>query len=89
MRRNPPRIPPDTDPEAWQVQMAAIAARTPAERLTEWKALNDGVNAMQERAIRRRYPEYSDAHVRFALLRARYGDDIVAEAWPEAPPTRR
>lgn len=81
--RNPPAIPADTTPEAWHIQMAAIARRSPAERMEEWAALNDAVAKMEADAVRRRHPEYDDRQVFLALVRRRYGDVLAGAAWPD------
>jgi hypothetical protein len=83
--RNPPAIPADTTEEVWRLQMAAIARRTPAERLEEWVELNRAVARMEADGIRRRHPDYDDHHVLLAAARLRYGDDLVREAWPNDP----
>ena len=35
--------------------------------------------------IRHRNPDYSDAEVRWALLRLTLGDDLFSRAYPDAP----
>jgi hypothetical protein len=67
------------------MQMAAIASRTSAERMAEWEALNEAVAVMEEGAVRRRHPEYSDREVFLALVRHRYGDELFQSAWPGEP----
>lgn len=83
--RNPPVVPADTSPEVWRVQMAAIAARPPESRIAEWEALNRAMAQMEEDGVRRRHPEYDDHDVHVALVRLRYGDDLVKGAWPDEP----
>lgn len=81
---NPGAIPADTSPQVWRRQMAAIARRSPAERLEEWAQLNRGVERMAEQAVRRRHPGYDDRQVFLALVRRRYGDELALEVWPDA-----
>lgn len=81
---NPATIPPDTSPEVWRRQMAAIAQRTIGERLDEWAQLNRGVASMAKQAVCRRHPDYDDRQVFLALVRRLYGDDLALEVWPDA-----
>lgn len=65
--------------------MAAIAATPIPERIARWEAFNRAGAEMEEAAVRRRHPEYSDHDVHLALVRRRYGDDLVRGAWPDEP----
>jgi hypothetical protein len=65
--------------------MDAIAARSVEDRLEEWAALNQAVAQMEADAVRRRHPECSDRQVFLALVRKRYGNDLVGGAWPDEP----
>jgi hypothetical protein len=65
--------------------MAAIAARTHAERMADFEALNAEVARLEAAAVRRRHPDYSDHEVLRALVRLRYGDDLAAAAYPGLP----
>jgi hypothetical protein len=65
--------------------MAAIAARSPESRLDEWAELNRAVSKMEADGIRRRHPEYDDHQLLRAQARLRYGDVLVAAAWPDEP----
>lgn len=67
------------------MQMDAIAARSQEEHIAEWEALNRAVAQMEEAAVRRRHPDYDDQDVHLALVRLRYGDDLVKGAWPDEP----
>lgn len=82
--KNPPIVPADTAPEAWRVQMDAIARRSVADRLAEWESLNAAVLEMEVAAVRRRHPDYDDRKVFLALTRRRYGDALAIAAWPDA-----
>lgn len=62
--------------------MQAIAARSIDERLEEWAAFNREFVRAEAAGIRRRHPDYDDRRVFLALVRHRYGDDLVRAAWP-------
>ena len=62
--------------------MQAIAARSVAERLEEWAALNRELCRMEAAGIRRRHPDYDEREVFLALVRIRYADEVVRAAWP-------
>jgi len=38
-----------------------------------------------EAGIRARHPDYGDEQVTWALRRLRLGDDLLRQAWPDAP----
>ncbi|MFM7253319.1 MAG: hypothetical protein ACKO27_09695 [Ilumatobacteraceae bacterium] len=78
MSENPPVVPADTTPEAWRVQMRAMAALTPQQRLALWADLNEQVAAMEEAAVRRQHPELDDLGVGLELIRRRHGDALAA-----------
>lgn len=63
--------------------MAAIAARSVAERLAEWEAFNAEMSRLEADGVRRRHPDYTDDEVLRALVRHRYGDALVVGAWPD------
>lgn len=65
--------------------MDAIAARTVAERFSEWEQLNHEIARMEADGIRRRHPGYDDQQVLLAAARLRYGDELVRAAWPGEP----
>ncbi len=76
-------MPQDTSVNVWRRQMAAIAARTPVERLAEWEQLNTAAAAMEVSAVRRRHPGYTDREVTLALMRLHHGDELVRAACPD------
>lgn len=80
---NPPVVPPDTSPEVWRMQMAAIARRSMADRLREHEALNNWADQAEEAGVRRRHPDYTDRQVMLAQARMRYGDELVLKVWPD------
>ncbi len=65
--------------------MAAIGARTPQQRLIEWEHLNRAAAKMEADAVRRRHPEYTERQVVIAVMRLRYGDELVGAACPGEP----
>jgi RNA 3'-terminal phosphate cyclase len=73
----PPVIPADTDAATWWMQMQIRARQTPNERLAIWAETNHAFGVMQEQAVRRKHPEYTDREVFWAVLRARHGDAFV------------
>lgn len=83
MSSNPPAIPADTTPEAWRLQMDAVARRSVEERLTEWGALNRAGAKMEADGVRRQHPEFTEREVFLTLVRRRYGDDLAVKIWPD------
>ena len=68
----------------WRRQMDSIRARTVTERLEEWRQLNEAGATMEEEAVRRRHPDYSDREVFLALVVSRYGEELAHEVWPDS-----
>ncbi|WP_419925368.1 hypothetical protein [Candidatus Poriferisocius sp.] len=64
--------------------MDAIRARTVPERLEEWRQLNEAGAIMEEEAVRRRHPDYSDREVFLALVVTRYGEELAHQVWPDS-----
>ena len=64
--------------------MDAIRARSVPERLEEWRQLNEAGIKMEEAAIRRRHPDYTDRQVFLALVVAHYGKELAGEVWPDS-----
>ncbi len=84
-RRNPPAVPADTTPEAWRVQMRAIANLSVQERLALWEACNEAATQAEERVVLRLHPTYTDRQVMLARARMRYGDELTTKVWPDEP----
>ncbi|MBP9066635.1 MAG: hypothetical protein KBF84_11185 [Candidatus Microthrix sp.] len=84
-RRNPPAVPADTTPEAWRVQMRAIANLSVQERLALWEACNEAATKAEERVVLRRHPTCTDRQVMPARARRHYGDQLVGKVWPDEP----
>jgi hypothetical protein len=80
---NPPAISADTDPASWRIQMSAIAARTPQQRLDEWAQLNVALADMEMAALRRRRPDLNDRMLLVLAARTRYGKELTDVVWPE------
>jgi hypothetical protein len=62
--------------------MDAIAARSIDERLEEWAEFNRAFARAEADGIRHRHRDHDDRQVFLALVRHRYGDDLVRAAWP-------
>lgn len=82
MRTNPPAIPADTTPEAWAIHCAANRARTREDNRCLLNELMQATDEMEERAIRRQYPQYSDAQVQLEIVRRRHGEDAARNSAP-------
>jgi hypothetical protein len=75
--KQPSVIPADTDAATWWKQMQIRAKQTPNERLAIWAETNHAFEVMQEQAVHRRHPEYTDRELFWALLRIRHGDAYI------------
>jgi hypothetical protein len=73
----------DTSPDADAVQVEAYRRMGGTGRVQVMFRLCEMARQAAEAGIRRRHPEYDDAHVRLALARLLYGDDLVRHAWPD------
>ncbi len=65
--------------------MAAIAARTLAERRAEWEALNEGVTKMEADGVRRCHRTTPNVKCSLAIVRHRHREETCAAAWPGGP----
>jgi hypothetical protein len=72
----------DTTPEADTVQVEVYRRMGGTQRAQVMFRLCVMARQAAEAGIRRRHPGYDDAHVRLALARLLYGDDLVRAAWP-------
>jgi hypothetical protein len=75
----------DTSADADAVQLEAYRRMGRAGRLQVTFRLVRMARNAAEAGIRHRHPDYDDAHVRLALARLLYGDDLVRRAWPDRP----
>ncbi len=62
--------------------MDAIAAQTVEQRLETWAEFNEQLAHMEDEAVRRQHPDFSDHDVLVELVRRRYGDDLAQKVWP-------
>ena len=72
-------MPADTSPEVWQMQMNALGAMTPEQRLALWEESQKQGSLMEDAAMRRLHPEFSDHQILVELVRARYGDELASK----------
>ena len=72
-------VPADTSPEVWQMQMNALGAMTPEQRLALWEESQKQSSLMEDAAMRRLHPEFSDYQLLVELVRARYGDELASK----------
>lgn len=82
-------IPPDTDSEAFAVQMDAYRRMGGPARSAVAFRLIDLARRNAVSGIRQRHPEYDDAQVRSELCRLRLGDALWRLLWPRDERPRR
>jgi len=82
VRRNPPPIPADTTPEAWALHTAAAGARSIEKNLQLLNELLVATAEMEENAIRRQFPEHSDAEIQLEIIRRRHGEEAAKNCAP-------
>lgn len=58
------------------------------QRLQTALRLSDDLRRLTAAGIRRRHPDYTEGQVRWAMLRRALGDELFAEAYPNAPRIR-
>jgi hypothetical protein len=75
----------DTSADADAAQLEAYRRMGGAGRLEIAFRLTRLARITTEAGIRSRHPDYDDAHVKLALARLLYGDDLVRSAWPDRP----
>ncbi len=73
----------DTSPEADAAQVEAYRRMGGTERAQVMFRLCEMARQAAEAGIRKRHPEYDDAHVKLAYARLLHGDDVVRCAWPD------
>ena len=73
----------DTNPDADAVQLEAYRRMGGTGRVQVMFRLCEMARQAAEAGIRKRHPEYDDSHVKLALARLLYGDDLVRGAWPD------
>ncbi|MFM9173642.1 MAG: hypothetical protein ACKOQU_12785 [Acidimicrobiaceae bacterium] len=72
-------VPADTSPEVWRMQMSALGAMTPEQRLDLWEESQRQFSLMEDTAMRRLHPDFSDFRILVELVRARYGDELASK----------
>ena len=77
--------PADTDPAAYEVQLAIYRKMSGGQRVALALELSDNVRAITREGIRARHPDYSVTEVTDALHRLLLGDDLFRAAWPGRP----
>jgi hypothetical protein len=78
-------VPSDTSPDAQAVQDEIYRRLGGRERVAIAFRLSATARTTTCAGIRRRHPQYSDAQVHAALARLLFGDELVRQAWPDAP----
>jgi hypothetical protein len=77
--KNPTFVPADTSHEVWRMQMSALGAMTPEQRLALWEESQRQFSLMEDAAMRRLHPDFSDYQILVELVRARYGDELASK----------
>jgi len=67
----------DTSEGAFERQLEAYRAMTPAERLAIAAAMSDEIRVLAEAGIRDRHPTYTDAQVADALAKILLGRELA------------
>ncbi len=76
-------IPKDTDPEAYDVQIRAYRRMGGIGRTAVMFRLTEMARKVAAAGIRERHPDYDEEHVRMALFRLRFGDDLARQVFPD------
>lgn len=61
------------------MQMNALGAMTPEQRIALWEESQKQFAIMEDEAMRRLHPEFSDYQILVELVRARYGDELASK----------
>jgi hypothetical protein len=75
----------DTAPEVLARYRARLAAMTPAERLEIAAGLTEGVRALAEAGLRKRYPGASGDELRCRLAALLYGRETALRLFRDVP----
>ena len=75
--------PADTDPEAWDAQLALLRRMDGGRRTRLAFRLTHMAREASRAGIRARHPEYAEDEVRRAFFRLLHGDSITREVWPD------
>ncbi len=77
-----PRMPMDTTPEAYAVQIEAYRRMSGKERTAVAFRLNELARETAVAGIRARHPDYGEEQARLALFRLIFGDELTRAVWP-------
>jgi hypothetical protein len=77
-----PLVPADTTLEAARVQSAVFRRMSGSRRLELALQMSDSLRHMVAAGVRSRHPEYSEAQVKFALIRLTLGDRLFRQVYP-------
>ena len=75
-------LPSDTTPEAFRVYMSGLRALGGERRAAKIFDAGATLRALSEAGVRRRHPDYTEEHVRLAVLRLRIGNEAFRQAFP-------
>jgi hypothetical protein len=75
-------LPADTSLEAARVQFAILRRMGSDGRVRVMFELSETLRAVLRSGIRHRHPEYTEAQVRWALLRLTLGEPLFRQACP-------
>lgn len=71
------KLPGDTTPEAWAVQLEILRRMTGPERVAMAFEMSEAARALSEAGIRHRHPEWNEGQVRDALMEMLLGLDLA------------
>lgn len=71
----------DTSPDAQAVYHRRLAQMTPSERVQLGVSLCQAADALQRSALRRLYPDWSDAQITFQIAVSRFGLELATKAY--------
>lgn len=78
----------DTAPQAHEVYIRLLRARSVAERLGTVRRLNDAVDTMALARLRQAYPDASEREQRLRLQALKYGDELMETVFGWSPEAR-
>ncbi|MEX1218144.1 MAG: hypothetical protein WEA11_06480 [Acidimicrobiales bacterium] len=78
----PAGIPHDTSIEAWKIEMAAVRALTPEQRIEAWAQFQFEIDELALKAIQRRFPDADREFQLAELVRRTHGEALANAAYP-------
>lgn len=79
--------PPDTTPEAWEIQLDIYRRMSPEEKAAAAFALTEQVRTIAEAELRQKFPHASDREVFLRRVQLQLGDELFRKAYgDELPP---